>query len=198
MKPLRVLYFIGSYGPDVMGNASHEEIIVALRHRGHEVDVLTQINQPGVARYTRAVYSGVPVYQVNLATSGGVIPGALRKLSNRFFQYDYMATLLAAYRRHLRSNHYDLVHVEGAYPFGFIAAVGSGRTPYMANVQGADVIDLPEADYGYRRFGIPRAAVSFALRRAALVRSISPLLVDYMEQEGLVSRDRRCSGDARS
>ena len=27
-KRLRVLYFIGSYGPDVMGNASHEEVVV--------------------------------------------------------------------------------------------------------------------------------------------------------------------------
>ena len=39
--PLSVLYFIGSYGPDVMGNASHEEVILALRERGHSVDVLT-------------------------------------------------------------------------------------------------------------------------------------------------------------
>src|SRR5205814_1181912 len=92
--------------------------------------------------------------------------------------------------RHLRGRHYDLAHVEGAYPFGFVAALVGGRTPYMANVQGADVIDLPETDYGYRRFRMPRAAVSFALNRAALVRVNSPFMVGYLASEGLASPNR--------
>ena len=55
-KSLRVLYFIGSYGPEAMGSASHEQTILALRDRGHHVDVLTQINRPDVGRYTRVEY----------------------------------------------------------------------------------------------------------------------------------------------
>ena len=35
---LRVLYFIGSYGPEAMGSASHEQTILALRERGHDLD----------------------------------------------------------------------------------------------------------------------------------------------------------------
>src|SRR5947208_3317209 len=66
-KSLRVLYFIGSYGPEAMGSASHEQTILALRDRGHKVEVLTQINQPDVGRYTRIEYAGVPVYRVNLS-----------------------------------------------------------------------------------------------------------------------------------
>jgi glycosyltransferase involved in cell wall biosynthesis len=173
-----------------MGNASHEQTVLAMRERGHEVEVLTQVTEPGVPRYTRVVYSGVPVYRVNLAAGGGRLSRVGGKLANRLLKYEYMATLLAAYRRHLRGHKYDLVHVEGAYPFGLVAALGGGRVPYLANVQGADVIDLPEADYGYRRFRLPRMGVSLALRRAAMVRSISPLLADYLVREGLVTADK--------
>jgi glycosyltransferase involved in cell wall biosynthesis len=57
-------------------------------------------------------------------------------------------------------------------------------------VQGADVIDLPEYDYGYRRFILPRMAVRRALDRAVLIRVISPLLGDYLVQQHLAQRDR--------
>jgi glycosyltransferase involved in cell wall biosynthesis len=188
--PLRVLYFIGSYGPDVLGNASHEETIVALRERGHTVEVLTQITKPGEPRYSRRVFNGVPVYRVNLAARAGWLSGLARKVATRFLHYDYAATLLHAYRRHLKHHKYDLVHVEGVYPYGFIAAIGSGKTPYMVTVQGADVIDLPDYDYGYRRFRLPRMAVKYTLDRAALIRVISSLLGDYLQKEGLASSAR--------
>ena len=194
---LRVLYFIGSYGPDVMGNASHEETVIALRERGHAVDVLTQITRPAIPRYSKAVFEGVPVYQVNLAARGGPLAGLARKAAGRFLHYDYAGTLLSAYRRQLHRHKYDLVHVEGAYPYGFIAALGNRvawpghkHPPFIANVQGADVIDLPDYDYGYRRYPVPRAAAQYALDKAAIVRVISPLLGDYLVQEKLASRDK--------
>ena len=183
--PLRVLYFIGSYGPDVMGNASHEETILALRGMGHSIDVLTQITRPGEPRFSKAVFAGVPVYRINLASQGGPLSGLARSVSARSLRYDYTGTLLSAYRKQLRRNKYDLVHVEGAYPYGFISALGSGKTPYMANVQGADVIDLPDYDYGYRRYFLPRLAVKYTLGKASLVRVISSLLADYLETEHL-------------
>jgi glycosyltransferase involved in cell wall biosynthesis len=194
---LRVLYFIGSYGPDVMGNASHEETVVALREWGHEVDVLTQITRPGEPRYSRAVFEGVPVYRVNLAAPGAPLAGLVRKAAARFLRYDYVGTLLGAYRRQLRRRQYDLVHVEGAYPYGFVAALGNrlkwpkhNNPPFIANVQGADVIDLPDYDYGYRRFALPRMAVKYALDKASLIRVISPLLGEYLEKEKLARGDK--------
>jgi len=189
-RALRVLYFIGSYGPDAMGSASHEQTILALRERGHHVDVLTQITDPKKPRYSRAEYSGVQVFRVNLASRPGRVARTLTGISGRIFKNDFVFTLLQAYRRHLKRHHYDLIHAEGAYPFGFVAALGSGRTPVLANVQGADVIDLPEADYGYRRFRVPRVAVAFALRRAALIRAISPLLKEYLIREHLARGDK--------
>jgi glycosyltransferase involved in cell wall biosynthesis len=173
-----------------MGNAGHEQAILALRERGHDVEVLTQINEPGVPRYTHVTYAGVPVYRVNLAARGGGAAGVVRRLAGQFLKYEHTLTLLSAYRRHLRGHSYDLVHVEGAYPFGFVVALASGRTPYVANVQGADVIDLPETDYGYRRFKVPRAAVFLALKRAALVRVNSPFMVGYLKSEGLATPER--------
>lgn len=188
-KRLRVLYFIGSYGPDVMGNASHEEVVVELRKRGHEVDVLTQITEPGAPRYSRAVFSGVPVYRVNLAAAETRFGAVLGMLSRRALHYAYLPALMRAYRKQMRRR-YDLVHVEGAYPFGFVAALASGRTPYVANVQGADVIDLPDYDYGYRRFPLPRLAVRRALSQATAIRAISGLLKDYLISEKLASSQK--------
>jgi glycosyltransferase involved in cell wall biosynthesis len=173
-----------------MGSASHEETILALRERGHEVEVLTQVTEPGKPRYSRVEYSGVPVYRVNLASGGGRLMSVQRMLAERFLKYEYIPVLVAALRRQLRAHRYDLIHVEGAYPFGFVAALAGGHTPYLANVQGADVIDLPEYDYGYRRFKLPRLAVAFALNRASFIRVISPLLADYLEKEKLASPDR--------
>ncbi|HUP27762.1 MAG TPA: glycosyltransferase family 4 protein [Chloroflexia bacterium] len=184
-RPLRVLYFIGSYGPAAMGNASHEETILALRARGHSVDVFTQVTEPGRAAFLRSTHGGVPVYSVNLSAKGSRFARAMRPLALRLLQYEYLPVLLRAYRRHLGTHRYDLVHVEGAYPFGLVAALGSGGTPFMANVQGADVIKLPEADYGYRRFRMPDLTVRMVLKRAALVRVISPFLRDYVVREGL-------------
>ncbi|HEY0069215.1 MAG TPA: glycosyltransferase family 4 protein [Chloroflexia bacterium] len=189
-RKLRVLYFIGSYSPDLMGNVGHEQAILALKARGHEVEVLTQINEPGVPSYSRVVYSGVPTYRVNLATTGGRIAGLLRRAAGHFLKYEHNFTLLTALRRHLKRHHYDLLHVEGVYPFGAVAALGAGKTPYVANVQGADVIELPENDYGYRRFALPRAAVGLALKRAALVRVNSPFMIGYLTGERLAERER--------
>jgi glycosyltransferase involved in cell wall biosynthesis len=189
-RKLRVLYFIGSYGPDAMGTASHEETILALRERGHHVDVLTQVNRKGERRFLRRSYAGVTTFEVNVAGGGGRLGGVARAISGRVLRYEYIPVLLTALRRLLRGRRYDLVHAEGAYPFGFVAALGAGRVPVLANVQGADVIDLPEADYGYRRFAIPRRAVAFALKRASLIRVISPLLRDYLRDEGLASPER--------
>ena len=189
-RKLRVLYFIGSYGPDVMGNASHEETILALRERGHSIDVLTQITKPNVPRYTRAIYNGVPVYQVNLAARASWLSRLTRRVATRFMRYDYMTTVIAAYKRHLRHREYNLVHVEGAFPYGFVATAGSGNTPFMVTVQGADVIDLPDYDYGYRRFPLPRLAVRATLKRASLIRVISTLLGNYLDKEHLATSER--------
>lgn len=189
-----MLYFIGSYSPDLMGNAGHEQAILALKRRGHAVDVLTQVNEPALPRYSRTIYNDVPTYRINLAVGANgrnnPLSGLLRRAAGQFLRYEHTLTLLAGMRRHLHRHRYDLIHVEGVYPFGAVTAIGAGRTPYMANAQGADVIDLPENDYGYRRYPLPKAAVKFALDRASLIRVNSPFMIDYLVSEGLAARER--------
>src|SRR5947209_5067998 len=86
-KSLRVLYFIGSYGPEAMGSASHEQTILALRGRGHQVEVLTQINRPDVGRYTRVDYEGVPVFRVNLSPESKVQSMPLSQAKGRALDF---------------------------------------------------------------------------------------------------------------
>src|SRR5256885_166697 len=109
IQNLKVLYFIGSYGPDAMGSASHEQTILALRERGHDVEVLTQVTEPGKPRYSRVEYSGVPVYRVNLAARSGRLMRVERTLAERFLKYEYIPVLVSALRRHLRTHSYDLI-----------------------------------------------------------------------------------------
>ncbi|MDQ3931184.1 MAG: hypothetical protein M3328_18820, partial [Chloroflexota bacterium] len=106
-RSLRVLYFIGSYSPELMGNVGHEQAILALRAKGHEVEVLTQTNEQGIARYSRTAYSGVPTYRVNLASGGGRVAGLVRRAAGHFLKYEHTFTLLAGLRRHLKRHHYD-------------------------------------------------------------------------------------------
>src|SRR5687767_243558 len=114
-RKLRVLYFIGSYGPDAMGTASHEGTLLALRERGHHVEVLTQVNKSSMRRLRRVGYKGITTFEVNVAGTSGAITRAARALAGRFLQYEYIPVLLGALRR-IRSRGYDLIHAEGAYP----------------------------------------------------------------------------------
>src|SRR5947208_11788397 len=87
-KSLRVLYFIGSYGPEAMGSASHEQTILAMRERGHDVEVLTQINERGMGRFTRVQYAGVPVFRVNVASPGSRSADLVRRAAAKLFQFE--------------------------------------------------------------------------------------------------------------
>ena len=89
------------------------------------------------------------------------------------------AAALATYLRR-QGDAIDLLHVEVAYPTGVavtLAAVVSGwRGPIVITPMGEDTIIVDSASYGYRRHLVPRRLVAWTLRRAAFIRSISPLL----------------------
>jgi glycosyltransferase involved in cell wall biosynthesis len=183
---LRVSYLIGSYSTDLMGNAHHDEVIRALRARGLDVEALTLIAERGAPALGRTEINGVPVWQINALAGGGRLGGLVRRLSALLFHYEHFLTLLRALRRFYRRERYDLIHAEAAYPFGAAAVLAARRprTPVVVNIQGADVIALPEHDYGFRRFRLPRALVGLTLRRAAVVRVISPHLAGYVTAIG--------------
>jgi glycosyltransferase involved in cell wall biosynthesis len=169
---VRILYFIGSYGPHLLGNDVHEETCEYLRSRGHTVEVLT----PGGMPKDRAAEGGdIPVHR--LLADASVATKISRNISSRVFKFDRFLDLLRQYRSFLknRAGDFDVVHVEAAYPFGAIAALGDPlrRVPAVINIQGADVMACPEVDYGYARFAMPRSLTQIALRRALAVRANS-------------------------
>lgn len=76
----------------------------------------------------------------------------------------------------------DVLYVEIAYPHG--VAVDLARRlarspiPLVIKPTGEDVLSVPTASYGYRRFRLPRLLLGRTLERAAGVRCISPLVVE--------------------
>ena len=89
---------------------------------------------------------------------------------------------LATYLRR-QGDAIDLLHVEVAYPTGVavtLAAVVSGwRGPIVITPMGEDTIIVDSASYGYRRHLVPRGLVAWTLRRAAFIRSISPVGLEF-------------------
>ena len=182
---MKISYLIGSYSSDLMGNAHHDEVIRALIARGVEIEVLTVVAERGTAALTQRLINGVPVWAINALAAGGLRGTARRQASARLFHYEHFLTLVAAARRFYASHHYDLIHAEAAYPFGAAAILAVGRRiPTVVTIQGADVIALPEHDYGFRRFWLPRRLVARTLRDAATVRVISPHLAGYVTALG--------------
>ena len=94
------------------------------------------------------------------AGAAGRWPSLRRRLSARLFHYEHFLTLVARCARFYARERYDLIHAEAAYPFGAAAVLAARRgPPVVVNIQGADVIALPEHDYGFRRFRLPRRLV---------------------------------------
>jgi glycosyltransferase involved in cell wall biosynthesis len=180
----RISYLIGSYSTDLMGNVHHEEVIRALRDQGLEVEVLTVVAERAAPALARSVIHEVPVWQINALAGGGPTARLRQRISARLFHYEHFLTLLGAARRFYARERYDLIHAEAAYPFGAVAVRAAGRVPVVVNIQGADVIAIPAQDYGFRRFLLPRLLVAQTLRRAAIVRVISPHLAGYVTALG--------------
>ncbi len=183
---MRISYLIGSYSTDLMGNVHHEEVIHALQGEGVEVEVLTLVAERGAPALARTVIHAVPVWQINALAERGPIATLRRRVSARLLHYEHFLTLVAAARRFYAQERYDLIHAEAAYPFGAAAmlAVRGRKLPVVVNIQGADVIAIPAQDYGFRRFPLPRWLVGDTLRRAAIVRVISPHLAGYVTALG--------------
>jgi glycosyltransferase involved in cell wall biosynthesis len=181
---IRVSYLIGSYSTDLMGNVHHEEVIRALRAQGVNVEVLTLVTERGAPAISRTAIHDVPVWRINALAERGPLAAGRRRMSARLLHYEHFLTLVGAARRFYARERYDLIHAEAAYPFGAAAVLAAGSTPVVVNIQGADVIAIPAQDYGFRRFPLPRRLVSLTLRRAAVVRVISPHLAGYVTALG--------------
>lgn len=174
---MRILYAIPRYGSQFTSNETHGEVIRELQRSGVSVDVLSFTTRsgasgpggwsPGFGR--ERVYRHVQ----NASITGRV----LALLARHLVHYEYFLSMLVGYLALVRRGGYNLVHVEGTFPLGAVAALAAPlvRTPYIITTTGGDLFRLPEQGYGYGHYLLPRQLMRLALRRAAWVRTNSRL-----------------------
>jgi glycosyltransferase involved in cell wall biosynthesis len=174
---LRIGYFIGAYGAQFLGNEIHEEIGQLLRQAGHEFEVLVPVPEKSQGHCARREeVNGIAVHRIPLG--GSLLDRSIDRFSDGYFRYPPFLTLLRRYVAAMRAlPRFDVLHVEGVYPLGAIAAAAGPLVgvPLVTNIQGADIMCYPEVDYGYGRFPLPRLLTRFALRQSAAVRANSPM-----------------------
>ncbi len=162
--------FMPGLAPDALGWGVHLDFARAVRALGHEFLMLTTSPRAGTGS------DGVVALQSSRVWSwvGHLLAPVVRTRA----LLSSSAALAGYLRRHGGS--VDLLHVEVAYPTGAavtLAAVAAGwRGPIVITPMGEDTIIVDSARYGFRRHLVPRVLVAWALRRAAAIRSISPLL----------------------
>jgi glycosyltransferase involved in cell wall biosynthesis len=175
---MRVLYVIPRYGAQFTSNETHGEVVQALQRLGVHVDVLsftTRSGAGGPGGWSRG-FGDEWVYRhvqgARLAERG------LALLARHMLHYEYLFSMLAGYLRIARNGTYDLIHVEGTFPLGAVAALAAPRvaTPYIITTTGGDLFRLPGQGYGYGHWRLPRLLMRLALRRAAWVRVNSRLI----------------------
>ncbi|NTV99708.1 MAG: glycosyltransferase family 4 protein [Oscillochloris sp.] len=179
---MRVLYFIPRYDSAAMGNQIHTEVIAAWRTQGVSADVISLA--AGIDRLSTQVEDGITIHRLPVSA------GPQAKLANRalatLLPYPYLAGAMIHYRRFIRSSHYDLVHIETAFPLGLVAALAPRRSspPLAITLPGADIMAEPAYDYGYGRFRAVRALLPWIFRRALVLRADSPQIRDLAIARG--------------
>lgn len=175
---MRLLYVIPRYGAQFISNETHGELVRELQRLGLRVDVLsftTRRGDGGPGGWSQG-FGSERVYRY----VQGAHPGerALGLLARRVLHYEYFFSMLAGYLRVARRGRYDLIHIEGTFPLGAVAALAAPlvQTPYVITTTGGDLFRLPGQGYGYGHFLLPRWLMRLALRRCAWVRANSRLI----------------------
>ncbi len=153
-----------------MGNRIHSEVIECWRARGVDAEVATL--SAGIDRIQSETHDGILVHR--LPASGGLPMKAANQILDTLLHYPYLAGAIVHFRRLITQHHYDLVHIETAFPLGFVAAMAPGHPPLAVTLPGADIMAEPEFDYGYGRFRAVRALLKLVFRRAVVLRADSP------------------------
>jgi glycosyltransferase involved in cell wall biosynthesis len=171
-----ILYFIPRYDSAALANAIHSEVIHEWRRQGIEAEILTLA--AGQRRLSSTLEDGIMVHRLPVSA------GSALKLANRalapLLHYPYLAGAVQQCRQFLRDRRYDLMHIETAFPLGLVAALlpRELRPPLAVTLPGADIMAVPEFDYGYARFASVRALLPLVFRRAKLLRADSPQIRD--------------------
>ncbi|MBA3469917.1 MAG: glycosyltransferase [Herpetosiphonaceae bacterium] len=183
---MRVLYAIPRYGAQFMGNETHGEVVNAIRQQGIAMDVLSFTTRDGGGGPPGwgPGFGDEEVYR-HLHSSTLALKVASR-LSSPLLHYDHVISMTTGLLAVTGQRRYDILHIEGAYPLGAVAALTQPihQTPYIVTTTGGDLFTLPELNYGYGQYPLPRRLISLALRRAAWVRANSTLSLRLAAEYG--------------
>lgn len=177
---MKILYIIAQYGRNAISNRPHVELLQAWQALGVTVQVLSLVNADEHAG--SEVLEGIPVERLPLRVHW--LARLDEQISEQVFHYRYLLNLIPQYRAAIARHTPDLVHVESAFPHGVAVALARPTVPFALTLQGADVMNVPEFDYGYGRFGIVRRLLAWAFQRAVLVRGDSMQMRDLALQLG--------------
>jgi teichuronic acid biosynthesis glycosyltransferase TuaC len=184
---VRIIYYIAAYGPEDLANEVHAELLLELKRLGHEISVssLTTVADVRASRQF-SVERGITVYRG--LTNARKLDRWLAPLNRSLFHHDRFATIVQRYVQGYRrlGASADLMHVESAYPYGAVAALGQPwvRAPIVPTLRGGDLLNEPEVGYGFARYPVPRLLLRLAFARSRAVRANSPLTARMAEALG--------------
>jgi glycosyltransferase involved in cell wall biosynthesis len=173
---MRIAMFMPELAPGALGALLYRDLADAFRAFGHSFACLGS-GRPGVAD------SWVRPLPLSPAWERLGALGAPLLRTRRFFAY---ASALARWLRS-EGRAIDVLHIEIAYPTGAAAALAAAWRGFggvlSISPMGEDVLEVPQASYGFRRYPVPRALVGWTMRRADVIRAISPLMLELVRRE---------------
>lgn len=176
---MKILYAIMAYGPTIIASEVHSELGRYFRQQGHSFAVFSledynELEAGGATPFPDEV-GQVPVYTIKFKNTRW--RRWLRRGCQLLFKYSFFLELLWGYYRFLKQHRhdFDVIHIENAYPLGTVAALTSFlvKIPCVVNLQGADVMSLPDYDYGYARYWLPRLCLRLTFHKVEAVRANS-------------------------
>ena len=178
---MRVDIFMPGMNPRSLVWELYQDLCEAIRRQGVEVKFLTRPVALGGFESEQIVVLRSSRWQ---RWAGRAAARALQ------LRNSYLLPSAVALAKHLRRHGeaIDVLHVENVFPDGAAAAmaatVARWNGPILVKPMGEDVLVVVDAEYGFRRFAIPRMLVEWVLRTAAGVRCTSPLIQDVVNEIG--------------
>lgn len=177
---LRLLYFAGKYFPGSMGIAMHRELLDGLADHGIVATIVSLGPAGQRTPVEETVEDGRRV--IRFATVASPADRLLNAASKHLLHYDFFLSGTRRLVEIVRREEFDLLQGQMAYPFGAMAAaaldLARRPAPLLLNLAGGDLIDSPEARYGYARYANVRRVLRYAFGRATIVRTNSPVMVE--------------------
>lgn len=168
---MRLLYCLPRYDEHALGNQIHTEVIEHWRNLGHTVEIATISSQSRTPQHK--IVDGITVHYLPTRPNRAIALG--NKLAEPLTGYPYLAGAIASFAAFFNATHaYDVIHVETAFPLGVAIALTKPTQSKLAiTLPGADIMCVPEFDYGYARYRAVRWLLRWALQRADYVRADS-------------------------